>query len=139
VGYRPKTLAVRSIQGVSSAKLFRLHLFWVFTLSGLTVPYRIWFNRHCDFLRVTVVKETSANPPPSYWTAAGKWLPSRATIQPHVKGEHNFRSFMTGQALYGKEIATQSNAETMSKADAEDIPPSPSSIESDTADSDKSN
>jgi hypothetical protein len=46
---------------------------------------------------------------------------------------------MTGQALYGKEIATQSNAETMSKADAEDIPPSPSSIESDTADSDKSN
>jgi hypothetical protein len=46
---------------------------------------------------------------------------------------------MTGQALYSKEIATQSIVETMPKADAEDIPPSPSSIEPDTADSDKSN
>lgn len=27
---------------------------------GLTLPYRVWFARHCDVVRVTVVKETSS-------------------------------------------------------------------------------
>jgi hypothetical protein len=101
-GYRPRMLAVRSIQGISSAKLFRLHLFWFFTFCGLTVPYRIWFKRHCDSLRVIVVKETSATPPStSYWDlASSRWMPSRATIQPHVRNDSTFRSYMRGRSLY---------------------------------------
>jgi len=42
-------------------RLVRLSVFWAFTCLGMTVPYRIWFKRHCDLLRVTVVKETNAN------------------------------------------------------------------------------
>jgi hypothetical protein len=108
-GYRPRMLAVRSIEGVSSARLFRLHLFWISTFLGFTVPYRIWFKRNCDYLRVTVVKETSASSATSaYWTAARNWLPSRATMQPYVtRGESNFRSFMQGQSLYAKAAASQ--------------------------------
>jgi hypothetical protein len=40
-------------------RLVRLSAFWAFTCLGMTVPYRIWFKRHCDMLRVTVVKETN--------------------------------------------------------------------------------
>lgn len=106
-GYRRRMLAVRSIEGVSSAKLFRLHLFWIFTLFGMTLPYRIWFKRHCDFLRVTVVKETSVSTSGSYWTAARRWFPSPATMQSHASGDSNFRSFMQGQSLYTKEAASR--------------------------------
>ena len=31
------------------------------TLLGLSLPYRIWFAKHCDEIRVTVVKETTGN------------------------------------------------------------------------------
>ncbi|KAG7351121.1 Tmem151 family protein [Nitzschia inconspicua] len=58
-GYRPRMLAVRPRKN-RAARLFRLHFFWVFTLLGLTVPYRIWFKQHCDFVRVAVVKEISS-------------------------------------------------------------------------------
>ncbi len=44
---------------IPSAALFRKHLYVLFTLLGLSLPYRIWFARHCDEIRVTVVKETS--------------------------------------------------------------------------------
>jgi hypothetical protein len=99
--YRPRMLAVRSIEGISSPKMFRLHVFWFFTFCGLTVPYRIWFKRHCDSLRVTVVKETSVNPPSSsYWDLASRWMPSRATIQPHVRNDSTFRSYMKDRSLY---------------------------------------
>jgi hypothetical protein len=57
-GYRPRILVLRPKRH-AAAKLFRLHFFWVFTLLGLTVPYRIWFKQHCDFVRVAIVKETS--------------------------------------------------------------------------------
>ncbi|KAG7354210.1 Tmem151 family protein [Nitzschia inconspicua] len=58
-GYRPRMLAVRPRKN-RAARLFRLHFFWVFTLLGLTVPYRIWFKQHCDFVRVAIVKEISS-------------------------------------------------------------------------------
>ena len=58
-GYRPRLLA-RNNSTPSKKRLFRLSVFWMFTCIGLTVPYRIWFKRHCDFIRVTVVKETKA-------------------------------------------------------------------------------
>ena len=61
-GFKPQLLAVRNVDGVQSARLFRLHMFWIFTVFGLTLPFRIWFSRHCDELRVTVAKETFADP-----------------------------------------------------------------------------
>ena len=69
-GFKPKLLAVRPIEGVLSARLFRLHMFWIFTMLGLTLPFRVWFSRHCDELRVTVAKETLAEqqaPPSKSW------------------------------------------------------------------------
>ena len=61
-GFKSRVLAVRPMRrgGALSSRFFRLHLFWVFTCLGLTVPYRIWFSRHCDELRVAVIKETFA-------------------------------------------------------------------------------
>ena len=65
-GFRPKLLAVRPLRRIRgskriipSAALFRQHVYVLYTLLGLSLPYRIWFARHCDEIRVTVVKETS--------------------------------------------------------------------------------
>jgi hypothetical protein len=38
-----------------------LYMFWFVTLLGFTVPFRIWFSRHCDDVRVTLIKEISSN------------------------------------------------------------------------------
>eukprot|EP00934_Nitzschia_sp_Nitz4_P007814 Nitzschia sp. Nitz4//scaffold13_size275219//196144//197684//NITZ4_000898-RA/size275219-augustus-gene-0.272-mRNA-1//-1//CDS//3329536086//7804//frame0 len=81
-GYRPTVLAVRAIEGVPSAKLFNLHVFWIFTLLGLTFPYRIWFKRHCDSLRVSVVKETISLSSSSSTSGVSRWMPSWATMHP---------------------------------------------------------
>mmetsp|Transcript_5246 Transcript_5246/g.14883 ORF Transcript_5246/g.14883 Transcript_5246/m.14883 type:complete len:624 (+) Transcript_5246:87-1958(+) len=60
-GFKSRVLAVRPTRGGPlSSRFFRLHLFWIFTCLGLTVPYRVWFSRHCDELRVAVIKETFA-------------------------------------------------------------------------------
>eukprot|EP00536_Pseudo-nitzschia_multiseries_P000614 jgi/Psemu1/179139/e_gw1.7.39.1 len=77
-GYRPRLLA-HNESTIWNKRLFRLSIFWIFTCLGLTVPYRVWFKRHCDFLRVTVVKETKA-------TAANdgylrSWFPSHASLR----------------------------------------------------------
>ena len=101
-------LAVRSIEGVSSAKLFRLHLFWLFTCFGMTVPFRIWFKRHSDFLRVTVVKETAVCESSSKWTAASRWLSPRANSS---DCNNNFESFMQNQSLYRTENTPELNIE----------------------------
>ena len=65
-GFRPKLLAVRPVRRIRgskrmipSAALFRQHVYVLFTLLGLSLPYQIWFVRHCDKICVTVVKETS--------------------------------------------------------------------------------
>jgi hypothetical protein len=44
---------------IPSAALFQKHLYVLFTLLGLSLPYWIWFTRHCNEIRVTAVKETS--------------------------------------------------------------------------------
>lgn len=95
-GFKPRMLAVRDVEGVPSAKLFRIQLFWLFTLLGLTVPYRIWFARHCDELRVTVVKETSSEKPSS-WTKKG-WFSRK--LEENFGEE--FRKRMQEFALYKK-------------------------------------
>ena len=124
-GYKPRMLAVRSIKGISSARIFRLHLFWFFTFLGLTVPYRIWFKRHCDALRVIVVKETLAVPPStSYWDTARQWIPyttttgrtitaaaatATSTVKPRSRHDTHFRNFMKGQSLYRDESSIPSS------------------------------
>lgn len=107
-GYRPSMLAVRSVEGnVLSTKLFRLNLFWLFTIFGMTLPYRIWFKRHCEFLRVSVVKETSCSLPNASSSVYRRWVPSKATMRPNSS---QFRSFMVDQALYNTQT-TEAEAE----------------------------
>ena len=44
-------------------KKLQTYQFWVYTLLGLTVPFRFWMDKHCDTLCVTLVKEISASSP----------------------------------------------------------------------------
>lgn len=84
-GYRPRLLIVRAPSGENhrkhaSHKLARLSVFWAFTCLGWTVPYRVWFKRHCDFLRVTLVKETTSDESVSN-SYLRSWFPSRASLR----------------------------------------------------------
>lgn len=80
-GFRPKLLAVRSVpRAPHSAALFRQHIYVLFTLLGLSLPYRIWFAKHCDEVRVTVVKETGVEERPSKeveMTQKSSWFPGK--------------------------------------------------------------
>lgn len=91
-------LAVRPVEGVLSIKLFRQHLFWMFTLIGLTVPYRIWFSRHCDELRVTVAKETSADKPLS----SRSWLKGPWSASASGESSEVFKAKMRELSLYSR-------------------------------------
>ena len=81
-GYRPKVLAavgsiLRSTTETNSTApeqqiAFRLSFFWIFTLLGLTVPYRLWFDRRCDEFRVSVIKETFPDTTSSSWFSSWK-------------------------------------------------------------------
>jgi len=110
-GFRRRMLAVRPVEGVPSAKLFRLHLFWMFTLVGLTVPYRIWFSRHCDELRVTVAKETATGKSGS---SSWSWF-SKNDSKQSTEWNMEFKSRMRELALYarGDRLAlTEAKSET---------------------------
>jgi hypothetical protein len=82
----------------------------MFTLIGLTVPFRIWFARHCDELRVTVAKETSTVKPSSSWG----WL-SKSAPDPSTESNERFKAMMRDLALYAKGSPLQSNHETTSE------------------------
>ena len=70
-GYKPRILAVNPFNtrlqqtqkwpARTTPKLFNQRLFWFFTMIGLTFPYRVWFERHCDYLRVVIIKEVSSS------------------------------------------------------------------------------
>lgn len=104
-GFKPRLLAVRSKEGSSSAKLFRPYLFWIFTCLGMSVPFRIWFARHCDMLRVTVAKETSPDKvsPSTSKSSSGwfKWSTSVDTSNDEVSPSKTFRRMMQELSLYG--------------------------------------
>jgi len=64
--FKPKLLAVRSSKSLID-RIFTIQMFWVFTLLGLSVPFRVWFAHRCDELHIMVVKETcSSNDRPSF-------------------------------------------------------------------------
>jgi hypothetical protein len=111
-GCKPCILAVRPVDGVMSTRLFRLQSFWFCTLLGLTLPYRIWFKRRCDFLRLTIVKETSSypNPGPSGRSWFSKTQPAKS----------QFHSFMQRQSLYSSGVALKEIDSVETIADTED-------------------
>jgi len=88
-GFRPRILAVRKRDNKVAATLFRPFFFWLFTLAGLTVPYRHWFAAHCDEVRVTVVKETGTDVPPSV-KASSSWFKSKASSSSAASETLNF-------------------------------------------------
>lgn len=95
-GFRPQLLAIHRSGNAVAARLFRLHMFWIFTALGLTLPFRIWFARHCDELRVTVAKETLAEQQTlSSKGWFGKSLSSSSNNDP------SFRQAMQNLSLYG--------------------------------------
>jgi len=121
-GFRPKLLAVRPVRlGAHkvSAALFRQHIYILSTLLGLSLPFRIWFAKHCDEIRVTVVKETcnthsgttnggevvTAEPKSSWFRSWGKSAtpqPSTATFD-SKKAQELFRTSMQQFSLYNEE------------------------------------
>ena len=121
-GFCPKLLAVRPVPRARniSASLFRLHIFYLFTLLGLSLPYRIWFAKHCDEVRVSVVKETSDSAPlsedkeqsslssdaKSSWLRSKIWGSSPATSSAEIerkRAQETFRKSMQSFSLYEDE------------------------------------
>ncbi|VEU43588.1 unnamed protein product [Pseudo-nitzschia multistriata] len=77
-GYRPRLLAHNDCTQWKT-RMFRTSIFWMFTCLGLTVPYRVWFKRHCDFIRVTIVKETKAMGATDSYLRS--WFPSQGSLR----------------------------------------------------------
>lgn len=137
-GFQPKLLAVRR----QPPKLFRLHMFWIFTLLGLTLPFRIWFSQRCDELRVTVAKETTAN---DYRKASSKkstktssWLSFKSKSAPteeetssssSLSLDPSFRKIMQRLSLYESSTTVVDQDEYL----ALPAPPPPSPPSEDTA------
>ena len=104
--FKPKILVRKGCSKSRwSAKSFSVHLFWFVTLFGLTVPYRIWFSRHCDEVRVTLIKEISSSTSQSSPLNLRPWMASRQTssssepAQLDVRREQ-FRKVMRELDLY---------------------------------------
>jgi TMEM151 family len=116
-GFKPRLLAVRP----ASRKVFvqQRIVFWICTLIGLTVPFRMWFSDNCDEIRVTVVKELlpSGSTPPVSPTDALKrgnyksWFMSSSSSTPH-DDNITFRSMMQGLRLYSMKEAEMEHAKT---------------------------
>jgi TMEM151 family len=56
--FRRKVLVVRT--GLSDVAFASPLWFWIASLLGLTVPYRVWFARHCRPAELTITKELEA-------------------------------------------------------------------------------
>lgn len=102
-GFRNRLLAVRRPEeGDKTSRYFRHQLFWFFTCLGLTVPYRMWFTRHCDMIRVSVVKETYCETPRS------SWFPTRTAANalptPTKEEEESYRDAMKQMNLYASGV-----------------------------------
>ena len=120
-GFCPKLLAVRPVPHARniSASLFRLHIYYLFTLLGLSLPYRIWFAKHCDEVRVSVVKETSdsativdkdentqVSETKSSWLRSKIWGTSTSVSSAAIerkKAQELFRKSMQSFSLYEDE------------------------------------
>mmetsp|Transcript_17584 Transcript_17584/g.29712 ORF Transcript_17584/g.29712 Transcript_17584/m.29712 type:complete len:659 (-) Transcript_17584:137-2113(-) len=118
-GFRPKLLAVLPVRRAShvSAVLFRQHIYVLFTLLGLSLPYRIWFGKHCDEVKVTILKETGSGSvvkteeaesveKSSSWFRWGKGTSaSTSGGLDSQRAQEQFRKNMQSFSLYGEEGA----------------------------------
>lgn len=115
-GFRPKLLAVHPVRRAShlSAALFRQHVYFFFTLLGLSLPYRIWFGNHCDEVKVTILKETGSgsvakteedeSAEKSSWFKWGRGTSgSSAGGMESKRAQEQFRKNMQSFSLYGEE------------------------------------
>lgn len=138
-GFRPKLLAIQPSLGLGRhMHQFHIHHFWLFTILGLTVPFRILFARHCDELRVAVVKETSSEDnkeessfsilKPSWMTK--QWFGPSISQTLEEQGE-SFRSRMEEMSLYEKPsiIHEESNMLTEEEIGVQSMATSPESSE----------
>jgi len=119
-GFRPKLLAVRPVRRAShvSAALFRQHIYFLATLLGLSLPYRIWFGKHCDEVKVTILKETGSGSvvkttedvertEKSSWFKWGRGTSSSSSGGlESQKAQEQFRKNMQSFSLYGEEEGT---------------------------------
>ena len=104
-GYKPRVLVTRQNQWWCSRRVF-----WFCTLLGLSVLYRAWMARHCDVIRVSLVKETLGPQPRSWWSTYGSGSSSnngdRSSKQRDTVGRSNnssaiaFRSLMQQLEVY---------------------------------------
>jgi TMEM151 family len=92
-GYQPRLLA--STSGRRPVWCTPV-VFWIFTLLGLTVPYRRFLSSRCDEVRVRVVKETGKDDAVS----TGWFAPKQAETLPLPPDTLSFRSII--QLLYEK-------------------------------------
>ena len=118
-GFRPKLLVVRPLRTGKkfniSAALFRQHIYILATLLGLSLPYRIWFGKHCDEIRVTIVKETSsvdgsnkegeAAEGKSSWFRSKWGRGSKSVTVDSKRAQELFRKSMQAYSLYEEEPA----------------------------------
>lgn len=110
-GYKGKVLAVRQPHGVQ--KIFNIRYYWLFTLLGLTVPYRIKFGKYCDELRVAVVKEVSLHKEEEKTSKKSSWFsflwgPATKEDEVHLRREA-FKQRMQDISLYGNKDKDMSN------------------------------
>jgi hypothetical protein len=109
-GFKPRMLAVRPD---SHGLILRQRLaFWICTLLGLTVPYRLWFSDRCDEIRVTVVKEivptgSTLSSDPLQRKDYRSWFMTTSPSTPQ-DDSRTFRSMMQGLSLYALKEATTS-------------------------------
>jgi hypothetical protein len=92
---QPRILVVRRRH--PAFKLFQIRYFWLFTILGLTVPYRIWFDNHADFVRVITIKETSVSP-----ETQGKWTTAARSIFPMPPASSVPIKHTVGSAIFGE-------------------------------------
>lgn len=125
-------LAVRTIIGAPGTGLAKKEMFWFFTLIGLTVPYRIWFSRHCDEICVTMVKET---------TAAGVFprkplLPKLWSSRKDEMEEDSFIRNMKDFNFYNEaeEVAVEDNIAQVAESVVEEVTPSEISVATSSTD-----
>ena len=132
-GYKERVLALRPTVGVQ--KLFTVQYFWLFTMLGLTVPYRIRFSKHCDEFRVAVVKEISAKikkpeKESSSVTKQSSWFTPRSWFSGNVPGQaqaiaedsrrEKFKKQMQEISLYHEKQAAASETSKSDGIQSED-------------------
>jgi TMEM151 family len=92
-GFKSQILAVRKNSGMNSTRFFCLQSFWFCTFIGLTLPYRFFFSRQCDDLRVTIAKESFSE---SSLTQSKSWFLKAQTPQ----RDSNYIETMQTLSLY---------------------------------------